>query len=249
MTPLLLWAALSESPLPATADLRPAFAEGGLAPKSQGARGCCSLFALVGVLEFELARAGTPVRLSEEYLNWASHRTNGRRVDGSFFSDALNGLAEHGLCREELMPYAATFDPEAEPSPEARAEAAGRRAFRATWIKEWDVRTGLTEEQLGAVRRAVATGHPVACGLRWPKEAVYDGEHTLNVPPPEEVFDGHSIVLVGYQDDPERPGEGWFWFRNSSGPDWQAAGHARLPYAFARAYGNDAVIVTPTAAR
>lgn len=248
MTGLLFWAAAvrAAAVLPATADLRPAFGEGGLTPKSQRSRGCCSLFAVVGVVEFELWRStGQPVRLSEEYCNWASHETNGRGVDGSFFSDALNGIAQHGLCREELMPYQDEFKPDLEPSDEARADAATRRSFRAEWIKEWDPHTGMSEEQLAAMRRALADGHPVALGMRWPKKDVYNDAHTLAVPPAEEVFDGHSIVLVGYTDSPDQPGEGTFIFRNSSGPDWRDGGYAYMPYAYARAYGNDAVTIHP----
>ncbi len=226
------------------ADLRPAFERFGLAPKNQSPRGCCSLFALVGALEYEwaCARQQAPaVRLSEEYLNWASHQTNGRRSDGSFFADALRGLATFGICREDLMPYAREFDPDAEPSPEAHADAAERRDVRALWIKAWDVTTGMTDEMLAAIRREIAQGHPVAIGMRWPRAESYTPEGLLTVPPRDQVFDGHSVLLVGWRDDPSAPGGGWFLFRNSFGPGWREGGHGRMPFAYAMAYGNDAV--------
>jgi len=227
---------------PAEVDLRPRFAAYGLPPRAQGARDTCSLFALVGVLEFEYAGVeASPVRLSEEFLNWASHQTNGRSQDGSFFSDGLNGLRAYGVCRNSLMPYAPTYNSEAAPSGQARQEALVRRAVTAVWIKRWDAKTGLTEGQLSRIRQTLAEGHPVAAGMRWPKREQYGPGHLMLVPSPDAVFDGHSVILVGYRDDPSQPGGGSFLFRNSSGPAWRDGGYARLPYAYAAAYVNDAL--------
>lgn len=247
MTLLLLVAVTSglaaDEALPRAADLRPRFAGLGLTAKSQAPRGCCSLFAVCGVLEYDLAcqPGAQPVRLSEEYLNWASHQTNGRRTDGSFFSDALNGLAKLGVCREDLMPYAAHFDPDERPSEAAQAEAKARRNVSALWFKQWNVHTGMTQEMLGQMKRSLAGGHPVALGMRWPNQERYDVGDVLQMPPAGEVFDGHSIILMGYRDDGTLPGGGLFLFRNHSGPRWRQAGHAWLPYAYVAAYGNDAV--------
>jgi len=231
--------------LPRTADLRPRFTKYGLEPRQQGSRGTCSIFALVGVLEFEYAASGRGhERLSVEYLNWASHQRNHRTVDGSFFSDALEGLEKFGICSEQLLPYAVNFDPSLSPSMQARIEALHRRDFAAEWIKEWDVKTGLTDAQLESICQNLAEGHPVAVGLRWPKQARYDSLHLLALPPPADVFDGHSIVLVGYDEDdaPANDG-GTFTFRNSSGLEWEMRGYARFSYAYARAYANDAVVL------
>jgi hypothetical protein len=235
-------------PLPAAADLRPRFAALGLSPKDQSPRGCCSLFAINGVFEFELATAAPaqpPVRLSEEYLNWASHQTNGRQSDGSFFADALRGIATFGVCREELMPYTREFRPDVPPSEAAVLDAASRRGLSEVWIKPWDVTTGMSAAMLTALRRELAAGHPVAVGLRWPKQETYGADGLLVVPPPEQVFDGHSIVLVGYRDDAGAPGGGVFTFRNSFGANWREGGYGCLPYAYAAAYGNDAVALRP----
>jgi len=235
---------LGAAAVPPAGSLRPRFERLGLTPKDQAPRGCCSLFALCGVLEFEGAPStggGPPVRLSEEYLNWASHQTNGRRSDGSFFADALRGLATFGVCREELLPYGREFLPDLEPSAAAHADAEGRRGLQAVWIKPWDVTTGMTAEMLAAIRRELAGGHPVAIGMRWPQDERYSPAGWLEVPPPEQVFDGHSVVLVGWQDDGEVPGGGSFTFRNSFGPGWREGGYGRLPYAYVADYGNDAL--------
>lgn len=240
----------AKTKLPAQADLRGEYAKFGLTAKSQDGRGCCSLFAMVGVLEFEYALqlkgAQPPLRLSEEYLNWASHQSDGRESDGSFFSDALRGLRMFGICRESLMPYAKKYDPHEQPSPEARADAEMRRAIGAHWIKRWDVHTGMTPEMIEAMKAEIAGGHPVAIGQRWPKQAHFDEAHVLAVPAsPDEVFDGHSTVFVGYRDDASQPGGGVFVFRNSAGPNWMEHGYAFIPYAYPELYGNDAVALRP----
>ena len=89
-----------------------------------------------------------------------------------------------------------------------------------------------------AIKKAFAHGHPVACGLRWPKDL--KGYELIQVPPPNAVFDGHSIALVGYVDDAQDNG-GVFLFRNSWGPKWGKNGYGSMSYAYTRAYANDVV--------
>lgn len=232
-------------PLPDEVDLRPQFEALGIAAKSQGGRGTCSVFALVGALEFELARAtGTYEPLSEEFLNWASHKTNGRPDDGTFFSDGVAGVQQYGICLASLLPYAGGFDAALQPSPEVLADAATRRAAYAVWVKDWDVTTGLTDEMMAHIKALLAEGHPVAAGLRWPNRDVWTSDHTLEMPPDGEVFDGHSILLVGYRTVHSAPGGGVFIFRNSAGAGWANEGYACMPFAYAQRYCNDALALT-----
>ena len=224
------------------ADLRPRFAGFGIAPKSQHPRGTCSVFAVTALLEYELAQAqGAGPPLSEEVVNWASHQASGRDTDGSFFSDAFDGLQLHGACTAKLLPYAKEFDVHLKPSAEALADAATRRAVTSYWIKCWDVNTGMTEAMLARIRQSLDQGHPVALGMRWPNEERYSDQHVLDLPPADKVFDGHSVVLVGYRADDKLPGGGAFCFRNHSGDKWQEGGYAWLSYGYLAAYGNDAV--------
>ncbi len=97
----------------------------------------------------------------------------------------------------------------------------------------------LDDAELHGIKRALALKHPVACGLRWPNALA--GDVLRAVPPPAGVFDGHSIVLVGYADDPGPSGGGMFVFRNSYGPGWGEKGYGRMSYAYVRAYANDAL--------
>ena len=88
-------------------DLRPQFYRLALMPRSQGKRGSCQVFAMVGVIEFQLAKRGKPVDLSEQFLMWSSNRVSGQRDRTKGFNPdrLIAGLKRHGICDESLMPY------------------------------------------------------------------------------------------------------------------------------------------------
>ena len=53
------------------------------------------------------------------------------------------------------------------------------------------------------------------------------------------------MCMVGYQDDPDVPGGGYFLVRNSWGTTWAGnnviePGHARIPYAYLKRYASAA---------
>ena len=228
--------------LPSKIDLVPAFQKLGLAPQAQKARDTCSLFAITALADFECARSASQPgkRLSEEFLIWAANEATGRKGDQAMFYEAVHGLNTLGICTRELMPYLASPDAQRKPQPTALADAkalSGR--WQVQWIKRWDVKRPLSPPAMLAIKGALASGHPVACGLRWPK--AFKGHALLDVPPPDKVFDGHSIALVGYQDDPKEPGGGTLLFRNSAGPGWGDGGYGVMSYSYTCAYANDAL--------
>jgi papain like protease len=228
--------------LPAQVDLVPEFGKLGLTPLAQGNRDVCSLFAITALAEFESGRQKSKPsgRLSEEFLIWAANKATGRPGDQAMFYEAVHGLETFGICQAGLMPYSPTANARHEPSAKAlenARELAGH--WRVHWVRRWNVARPLDEAELKGIKRALASGHPVACGLRWPK--VLKGDVLREVPPPRGVFDGHSIVLVGYADDPKQNGGGMFVFRNSAGPGWGEKGYGRMSYAYVRAYANDAL--------
>jgi hypothetical protein len=196
---------------------------------------------MAGALEFAAARRqGHGTRLSVEFLNWAAGKVRGRAGDGGFFAELWAGFAAFGLCAEEDMPYRASFDPGQPPGAGALAAAKTRLllGLRLHWIKEWDVDTGLTGEHLGRIKHTLSQGWPVCAGLRWPKQATWH-EGVLEMCPAEAVYDGHSVLLLGYRDDAAQPGGGVLIFRNSA-KDGQ---DGLMPYSYAEAYVNDAAWV------
>jgi hypothetical protein len=229
--------AADSADLPASADLHPQFDRLGLVRRVQDARGTCSVFTMAGALEFAAAKqAGHGQILSVEFLNWAANQSRPPR-DGGIFSDMWKGFAAHGICAERLMPYQPIFDPARVPEPEAIQDAHARMkaGLRHHWIKRWNVTTGLTEDQLTAIKRTVAGGWPVCGGFRWPNNPIWV-EGVLQMCPSTNVFDGHSVLLVGFKDEPAQAGGGVFLFRNSN-----ANVDGSMPYAYAQAYMNDAL--------
>jgi len=181
------------------ADLVPDFERFGLQPYGQRSRNTCSVCTTRGVLEFAYSkRVGHGVRLSAEFLNWACNQVIGNTTDdrGQFFHDLLKGLGEHGICREDEMPYKPTFEPDYAPTEEAKASALRIRdeGFEVHWVNPLKREAGLSDEQFEEVKRALREGHPVAAGS------------------------GHSVMLVGYVEDGSEPGGGSFLIIDSGGP-------------------------------
>ncbi len=229
--------------LPISIDLRPAFAKWGLPLRSQGSRGTCSVFAMTGAIEYALAsrrQAGTV--LSVEFLNWASNQATTNSADGGFFADLWAGFERYGICAETNLPYRSEYDPHLRPDKTAlrTAKKAIAAQLHLKWIKPWNVATGLTEDQFQAIKRTLARGWPVCGGLRWPKQESWK-QGVLQLVPPAEVFDGHSVLFVGFRDDPAQPGGGVLLIRNSGGGVQDGA----MPYDYVRAYLNDAAWITP----
>ena len=224
-------------------DLRPLFEKYGISVKNQGSRGTCSIFALVGLIEFERANVlQDSLPLSVEYLNWAANQVEGVMADGSFFNYAMEGMEKYGICADDYMPYACRFSEKAEPSEVAKKDAVARKTGKPIWIKHWDPNTGITKEQLEQIKHLLDNNHPVAIGFQWPKQAENCSEHgELKVVERKEVFDGHSVLIVGYQTNPEKPGGGCLIFKNSHGENFGDNGYGYIPYAYAFLYANDAI--------
>ncbi|MCX8107246.1 MAG: hypothetical protein N3G20_00415, partial [Verrucomicrobiae bacterium] len=224
--------------IPSWVDLRPEFDRFALKARQQEDRPTCSVFTVVGAIEFALAKCeGVTPRLSVEFLNWAANNVRGDNNDGAFFSDLWKGFEVYGICSEDQMPYCTSFDVTRSPSATALADAKARlrSGLRLHWIKEWDVNTGLTPDQFMTIKRILGRGWPVCAGLRWPKQERWiDG--VLQMCGPDGVRDGHSVLFVGYRDDSRQPGGGVFIFRNTAGEGRDAM----MPYDYARAYVNDA---------
>jgi mono/diheme cytochrome c family protein len=215
------------------------FEKFGLTPRVQGNRDTCSLFAITALAEFECARSSKAPhpKLSEEFLIWAARAATGHKQEQAMFYEAVHGLNTYGICTAEQMPYAQTIDVNRKPSAAALADGKERSGrWQANWIKRWDVKRPMTAVDIEAIKKAIDNGHPVACGLRWPKDL--GGSDLLAVPTPDKVVDGHSIVLVGYG---KENGGSVFRFRNSRGPGWGDQGYGRISYAYVRAYANDAL--------
>jgi len=222
----------------ASIDLRPIFAQSGLATRCQGERGTCSVFVVTDAIEYAIANdRRQATRLSAEFLNWASNQTTKTPQDGGFFSDLWKGCARFGICPEEDMPYLDRFDPAIQPTEQAMKRAKNVRGLglELHWIKPWNPHQGLTDDHFAEIKQTLRQRRPVCGGFLWPKQQRWENG-VLQMCPREAVRDGHSVLLVGYRDDPAMPGGGVFLIRNTAGDSRDGM----LTYEYVRAYMNDA---------
>jgi C1A family cysteine protease len=222
-----------------SADLRPSLEKWKLETRLQGGRNTCTLFAVTAAIEFAVAKKQHHCdRLSVEFLNWASNEAEKSPEDGANFELAWNGFEAYGICPDEEYPYKKEFDPASKPSEKSIADAKEllSNGLKLHWIKEWDADKGVNDKQLAEIKRTLRRHWPVCGGFLWPKKNDWEGK-TLGVIPRSEVMDGHSVLLVGYQDDEKQPGGGIFLFRNTAGSNRDCT----MTYEYALIYMNDAV--------
>jgi hypothetical protein len=232
-------------------DLRAEFAAYGIAVRQQGKRGACQVFAMVGTMEFLLARQGRAADLSEQFLMWAANAANGLDLTEGFNPDFLvAGLRRYGICEEPLMPYVPRNRPLGTPTASALRNARNRSGFDVHWIQHWTAPIGFPEHVLEAIVARLDRGSPVTVTFCWPvgltDPEVVDADNFLI----DRAIDGrdksgHGVVLVGYQRSRAVPGGGYFILRNSWGIRFADEGHARITFAMARKYGVDAYVVAP----
>ena len=231
-------------------DLREeAKALGVYAPRAQGGRNTCSVFAMSFLLDFMYAKHFNMknANFSEEFLNLASNLAIGQKSDGGFFDAIDMGYQKYGDASEAVAPYKPTFDPNLSYPAATMSQAASLAPrLKPHFIKEWDVNTGLLPSQLLGIIFQLKQGRPVAAGLRWPKDGKFKTDTVLGVtmmtaPAPADVVDGHSIAFVGYKVSDNFPGGGYLIFRNSWGNGFMEDGYGYMSFDYANKYTNDAV--------
>ena len=227
------------STLPESMDLTARFEKWELRRINQGSRPTCSVCTVVGAIEYANAMFGkTPRCLSVEFANWAKNDAVSQKQDGGFFSNIWRGYRKHGLCSEKLCAYGKSFDPEFIPNDKAREEAKAIHdvSLEIHWIKRWNPKNGLNDEQFTRIKTALSKEIPVCAGMRWPHKARRSQGILLSVPE-EDVYDGHSVLLVGYQDDESVEGGGYFLIRNTNNPK----SNEKISYLYIRQFTNDAI--------
>ena len=226
-------------------DLRHTYDRYGLSVCQQNGPLCWD-YTVIGLLEYELAtQRKSASRLSPGFLSWAASATDHESNSGSNFGRACRGLERFGIA-----PLSLGGDPDGSgrgqvPNDETRAAAIGLGRIEVRWIRFWNNRDTLSEQQLQTMESEIAGGHPVAVGMRWPNHTTFTTADSflLTVPEQADVFDGHCVALVGYAKDAGVPGGGAFLFRNSWGTGWGDRGYAWMPFALLKFCVNDALSV------
>ena len=156
-----------------------------------------------------------------------------KRLRGQSLRRCLETLAESGVCRNSLWPYDPNaVDRAAVELPVGTRDDARRRriARRSVYILD---SPGNVDEVKGLL-----------CGLngRLPAPVAV----TLSAADPKRDPLGHALVVVGYEDDPMNPGEGWFLLQNSWGTEWGDGGYGKISYGeFARRCVEAGALIMP----
>lgn len=228
------------------ADLRPKIKEHALQVKDQGNRNTCSVFAVNFCHEFLWATQknfGMGADFSEEYLNYVKNVACNIKKDGGFFSQIDKGYQTWGVYMTGLVPYKSSYDSNYK-VPQAYMDVAKKwdRA-KADFIKEWNPNMGANSAQIAKACSYLDQGIPVAGGFLWPNSLQFEkkaGLDLMKVPTSKaQVFDGHSVALVGYKKSTLFPGGGYFVIRNSWGKNWGEEGYALMPFDYVAKYAND----------
>jgi len=214
--------------------------------KNQGERGTCVAFGTVALREFLLEKY---VELSEQFLYWACKQLDGNPGPGTNLHTAMTALTEYGVSKASVWPYnpLQTDDEGQGPPPDEALKNAKDYALQST-------RT--VEPNLVVHYKNVLAGHedvpqmPVSFTTlvfnSWylSPETHRTGKITIPLPG-EQPVSGHAWCVVGYVDDDEAPGGGYFIVRNSWGTTWaqdspEAPGHAVIPYEYVELYAIEA---------
>jgi len=235
---------------PPKVDLRRDFEKHGIPVREQGKRGACQVFAMVGVMEYQLARRGKRVDLSEQFIMWAANEANNlNRTDGFNPDWLIPGLKKYGICRESLMPYVPRNEPIKKPSDKALKDATTRTSCEVTSIKHWSSPRGFSDEEIKKITDSLDKKVPVTATFCWAQglydEQIIDAQYfIIDNSIDAKTKSGHGVIVVGYGLDKKMPGGGYFIIRNSWGTKFADRGYAGITFEYAKKYGIDAYIVT-----
>lgn len=215
--------------------------------KRQGDRGTCVAFGSVAFLEFEFVNHkgfSRNLDLSEQYFFWACKERDGMPwAEGTNMEVGRDVMKYEGTCREVTWPYSSI--PSASPGQGPPPLNAGSEAkeyvytnieyIGSTYALELnDIKESLRQKHI------VVFAVPVFSSWYYSEETKRTGEITMPLKK-DGTEGGHCMVLVGYKDDKEYPGGGYFIVRNSWGTEWAyqsryGAGYGTIPYAYLQEY-------------
>ncbi len=233
----------------AEVDLRPRMRELGLFTKSQGRRPSCSIFAVIGALEYQAAETGRPTQFSEEYAIWATRQYLANMKGGTYSAfgegDAgfalitvFNAIGQYGMVARKDMPntFGTGMDDIVEPPPELIEEARGAVSLKVLRVDNEDPNVSLNR-----ITHCLNQGIPVVIGAGWPHENTLQSTPMVSGQTP--VF-RHAVTLFGYRSD-EGGGNQRFVFKNSWGPQWGSGGYGWITADYLRENLDAAYVMDP----
>ncbi len=202
-------------------------------PRNQGQRGTCVAFAVTAIHEFFRKTNGSAVDLSEQFLYDETKKLDGFPNNcGTWQVKAAVVLKSLGQCPETTWPYnnALPCNGNGTQPANAKTAAASRKLALQT----------LPKTNVNAIKAALAGGAVVGFSVpvfdSWYQNQTSRKFGRITLPlPNEQSSGGHAMCLVGYQDQADVPGGGFFILRNSWFGVWgqqnpYGSGHGVIPY-------------------
>ena len=215
--------------------------------QSQGNRGACVAFGTTAMVEYI---EGKQEKLSEQFLYWTAKMLDGYEdEEGTWIKFAIKGLEEYGICTATHWPYNPEVGDTVHQGPplaRAKSNAEKHKILRSINLNPTsvnDLRNVLAGTET-MTARVISFAIPVYNS--WLRNPITYKTGRIGMPlPNEQAVGGHCMTLVGFEDDPQWPGGGFFILRNSWGTRWAAespfgAGYGVLPYEFMAQHGWEA---------
>jgi C1A family cysteine protease len=218
-----------------SSDLRPQ-----CTPIGTQVEGSCTAQVYADIMEMhDIREKRESVQLSRYFIYYNERKILGTtdQDSGARLRDGIKALYKWGVPPESLWPY--QRDLWDRRPPDAVYKAAQERKITSYW----------RANTLTDIKYALSVGLPVALGflVYASFETPEMGRTGICVMPKtgEEMMGGHAVGFVGHQDGPFEiaPNDfdsGFFWTRNSWGPEWGPfGGYFKMPYRYAVKYASD----------
>ena len=158
--------------------------------------------------------------LSEQFQYWNCKQQEGNTNNGTYPEISFALANRDGICKESTWrsnPRENPANPIYSPPPaNAQSEAANYKVRQAVSITQY--------KSVHTLKQYITSGNPIAIVIpvydSWEENGNSRSTGNITLPlPGEEPTAGHSMVLVGYEDNPDFAGGGYFVVRNSWGID------------------------------
>jgi C1A family cysteine protease len=194
--------------------------------KNQEQQGSCLAFTLTSIYEYILKSNNVKqIDLSEAFLYYNTRKKTGNEEEdnGSNLQNAIDSLAEYGICLENLCPYDENVFNK-KPDENAYADALQRRVKKALNVNG----------TLHDIKSALSDGHPVAISLKIYPSFGNNSFGFVQLPSEKELANieaeknySHAMVITGFNDENK-----FFVVRNSWGTSFGDSGYCYVPYSY-----------------
>lgn len=207
--------------------------------KNQGNRGTCVAFSVTAANEYyHFKQKKGQYKLSEQHLYYETKLIDRNNDCGTTISNAVKVISLNGQCQEQFWPYRPTTDCNDHGTKPISADS-NSISFKSPCLE-------LNSRDIEIFKSAIVSGGLISFSIpvydSWLSSNEVNRTGRITMPLPNENYlGGHAMTIVGYQDDNNFPGGGFFLIRNSWGQTWAkeslyGQGYGIIPYEYISKY-------------